>query len=81
MFNPLQEILDMNLDWLAANGWTLRGNLAYRHILYEYNHSGIPSQRKIIEIIKKYDAEKQTHKIIEALKALVELKDYLRSLV
>lgn len=81
MFNPLKEIKDMNLDWLAANGWTLRGCLAYRHILYEYYHYGVPSQRKIMQIIEKYDAEKQTHKIIEALKALVEFKEYLRSLM
>lgn len=74
MFDPLKEIRDMNLDWLAANGWTLRGNLAYRHILYEFNESRVvPSQRKIIEIIEKYDAEKQTNKIIEALRKLVDL--------
>ena len=81
MFNPLTEILTLDLDWMKANGWTLRGILAYRHILYEYNHSGVPSQRKIIEIIKKYDAEKYTDKILEALRTLVELKNYLRGLV
>jgi len=74
MFNPLSEILTLDLDWLKSNGWTLRGILAYRHILYEYNHSGTPSQSRITEIIKQYDAEGQAHKIIEALQDLLLLK-------
>jgi len=80
MFNPLKEILTLDIDWMKANGWTLRGMLAYRHILYEYNHSGVPSQRKILQIIEKYDAEKYTYKIEQALRDLIELKNYLRNL-
>lgn len=33
MFDPLKEILTLDLDWMKANNWTLRGILAYRHIL------------------------------------------------
>jgi hypothetical protein len=80
MFNPLKEILILDIDWMKANGWTLRGMLAYRHILYEYSHSGIPSQRKIMEILKKYDAEKYTYRIDEALRSLIELNNYLINL-
>ncbi len=74
MFNPLQEILTLDLDWMKVNGWTLRGILAYRHILYEYNHTEILPQTRVTEIIKQYDAERQTYKIIEALQDLLLLK-------
>lgn len=74
MFDPLKEILTLDLDWMKANNWTLRGILAYRHILWQYNHMGVPSQSKIMEIIRKYDAENQSHKISEALKDLLLLK-------
>ena len=74
MFNPLKEILTLNIDWMKANSWTLRGILAYRHILWENNHIGVPSTLRISEIIKKYNAENQTEKIKEALKDLLRLK-------
>ena len=74
MFNPLKEILTLDIDWLAANGWTLRGILAYRHLLWEYNNLGIPSQSRIIELIEQYDAAKQANKIRDALQDLLLLK-------
>lgn len=74
MFNPLKEILTLDIDWMKANNWTLRGILAYRHILWEYNHIGVPSSLRISEILKKYDAESQADKITEALKDLLWLK-------
>lgn len=74
MFNPLKEILTLDIDWMKANNWTLRGILAYRHILWENKHIGVPSSLRISEIIKKYDAESQTDKIIRAFNDLLWLK-------
>ena len=74
-FNPLDESLDMS--WLQANGWTPAGNLAYRHLLHEYRQSGVLCQERIMQIIMQYNAENQTHKLIEALRELVALKNEL----
>ena len=72
-FNPLDESLDM--AWLKANGWTPGGNLAYRHILSEFNRDGVPCQERIVQIIMQYNAEDQSGKIIGALRELVALKN------
>lgn len=71
-FNPLEQSLD--IAWLHANGWTIPGNLAYRHILHDWNKNGSISQERIEQILLRYDAENQTEKIKEALKELIELK-------
>jgi hypothetical protein len=74
-FNPINESLD--IAWLQANGWTLAGNLAYRHILHEFNKNGVPCQERIMQIIMQYNAEAQAAKIIETLRDLVALKKEL----
>lgn len=79
MFDPLNESLD--IEWLQANGWTVAGNLAYRHILYEFNHSGIPSQERIEQIIMQYDAADQGERIRQALQELIQLKKDIHGLV
>lgn len=70
----------MDFAWLKANGWTIPGNLAYRHILHEWIKGGVPSQERIMQIIMQHEAENQTHKIIEALKEAVALKKDLDQL-
>jgi hypothetical protein len=76
MFNPLDETLD--IDWLLSNGWTIPGNLAYRHILRERRQCRLEGRsmgtERIEQIIMQYDCLDQTPKIVEALKELIEIK-------
>ena len=77
MFNPLDESLD--IDWLLSNGWTILGNLAYRHILHERRscreQERTMETEKIEQIIMQYDCLDQTPKIMEALRRLIEIQE------
>lgn len=79
-FDPTQQNLD--IDWLIKNGWTISGNLALRHILHEYIISdSVPCRERIEQIILQYDAIKQTEKIIQALKEMIELTNFFREYI
>lgn len=77
-FNPLNESLD--IGWLQANGWTIPGNLAYRHILHDYLRDSEISQERITQIIMQYGALDQTAKIIQSLKEAIALKDEIHQI-
>ena len=74
-FDPLEQNLDF--EWLANNGWTPAGNLAYRHILHDYNEQGVLSCERIEQIIMQYDAEDQLPRIKAALAELIQLRNEL----
>lgn len=71
-FNPAEQNLDY--EWLANNGWTTGGNLAYQHLLYEFNRGEVLPVKRIEEIAKQYDAYDQLPRLRLALKELIELK-------
>ncbi|HEY9750529.1 MAG TPA: hypothetical protein V6C63_17740 [Allocoleopsis sp.] len=75
-FNPENESFDV--AWLKANGWTLPGNLAYRHTLHDWNRGGQISQERIEQIIMQYNAQNQSAKIQEALNELIKWKQILQ---
>lgn len=72
-FNPLAQSFDVAA--LEADGWSIAGNMAYRHILHDYLRDSEISQERITQIIMQYQAEGQTGKIIQALKGLIALKN------
>lgn len=74
MFDPIKEMQSMDIRWLRNNGWTAGGNLAYRHILYEFNNYGVPSAERIEEILIQYEALDQRDKITQELRDLIQLK-------
>lgn len=72
MFDPLEQELDF--EWLKSNGWTVSGNLAFLHLLYEFGEKGVLSLERIEQIVMQYEAEEQIQKINEACKAFFDLK-------
>lgn len=74
MFDPVKEMESMDVQWLQSHGWTIAGNLAYRHILYELNRSGRLSAERIEQILMQYDAADQSGKIKQELQDLMALK-------
>ncbi len=77
-FNPVNQNLD--IAWLLRNGWTVPGNLAYRHILHDFIETKVISQERIEQIIMQYNAMDQTEKIKEALRELIALTSEINHL-
>jgi hypothetical protein len=79
-FNPLNQSLDF--EYLLNDGWTIPGNLAYRHILHDYFRQGQSiSEERIQEIIFQYDCLGQTDKIKESLFEFIQVANELNSLL
>lgn len=74
MFDPIKELKGMDVQFLLNNGWTVEGNLAYRHILYEYTTARKLEKGKIQEIIKHYGCMEQMNKIKEQISEFIEIK-------
>lgn len=72
MFNPLDQSLD--IEWLQANGWTVNGNLAYRHIMYDFKRDKNIEMERIEQILLQHDALDQEEKIKQALIKLIALQ-------
>ena len=68
----------MDIKWLLENGWSIKGNLAYRRILHSTNNL-----ERIEQILMQYKCDVQDHnKITQSLRELLELKrDLERDLV
>lgn len=78
-FNALDQSLD--IAWLVEHGWTIPGNLAFRHILSDFNQFGGVSEERIQEIVLQYDCdEPQIQKIKETLAETVDLVRELRQI-
>ena len=60
----------MDIKWLLENGWSIKGNLAYRRILHSTNNL-----ERIEQILMQYECDVQDHnKITQSLRELLELK-------
>ena len=70
----------MDIKWLLENGWSIKGNLAYRRILDEKSTNNL---ERIEQILMQYKCDVQDHnKITQSLRELLELKrDLERDLV
>lgn len=67
-------IAEMDIPWLLAHGWTVKGNLAFRRIL----ESGNYGLERIEQIIIQYEcSEEEIAKIKEQLQELNDLKQIL----
>jgi hypothetical protein len=79
-FNALDQSLD--IARLMANGWTLRGNLAFRHILHDFNPSNGLSQERIQQILMQYECDdSEIAKIKQSLAEFVEVVGTLRQII
>jgi hypothetical protein len=68
----------MDVPWLAVDGWTVGGNLAYRRILYEFRTKGILLPERVEEIFLHYELEsRQVDRVKRAFKEVVDLKKLL----
>ena len=79
-FNPLNESLDV--AWLQQHGWSIKANLAYRHLLHDFlkNQQSI-TQERIQEILMQYGCDNSdSEKIISTLSEFVSLVRELKSL-
>ena len=79
MFDPLSQNLDYK--YLLDNGWTIPGNLAYRHILHDWSVNGKQiSTERIEEIILQYNCFDESDNIKDSLQEFLDLVNDLRSL-
>ena len=76
-------IQSMDLAWLYAKGWTLRGNLAYRRCIeLKIQNKGIDLKLEEIEqILMRYElnADERTM-VVNAIKELVEVVNILKEI-
>ena len=70
MKTDIKLIAEMDIKWLLENGWSIKGNLAYRRILHSTNNL-----ERIEQILMQYECDVQDHnKITQSLRELLELK-------
>lgn len=77
-----QDFIDeMDVKWLLSNGWTVKGNLAYRRILESYNKMGVLQAERIEQILMQCECDdKEIRKIKQTLSELIELRTTLAGL-
>ena len=80
MKTDIELFEEMDIKWLLENGWSIKGNLAYRRILHEKSTNNL---ERIEQILMQYECDVQDHnKITQSLRELLELKrDLERDLV
>ena len=72
MKTDIELIAEMDIKWLLENGWSIKGNLAYRRILDEKSTNNL---ERIEQILMQYECDVQDHnKITQSLRELLELK-------
>jgi hypothetical protein len=72
MKTDIELFEEMDIKWLLENGWSIKGNLAYRRILDEKRER---SEERIEQILMQYECDVQDHnKITQSLRELLELK-------
>ena len=72
MKTDIKLIAEMDIKWLLENGWSIKGNLAYRRILHEKSTNNL---ERIEQILMQYECDVQDHnKITQSLRELLELK-------
>ena len=72
MKTDIELFEEMDIKWLLENGWSIKGNLAYRRILHEKSTNNL---EKIEQILMQYECDVQDHnKITQSLRELLELK-------
>ena len=72
MKTDIELFEEMDIKWLLENGWSIKGNLAYRRILHEKSTNNI---ERIEQILMQYECDVQDHnKITQSLRELLELK-------
>ncbi|EAZ90065.1 ASCH domain-containing protein [Crocosphaera chwakensis] len=77
--SDLNFLAEMDIKWLLENGWTVKGNLAYRRLLEE-DFSDI-SKERLEQISIQYELDNNDlQKINSALQRLLEIKQELSEL-
>jgi 3-methyladenine DNA glycosylase Tag len=81
-FDPKKELAEMDADWLLNHGWTTDSNLAFRHLIHEYNLTkSTPQLERIEQILMQYNVVSHREKIISALKNFVDLVQTVRNII
>ena len=72
MKTDVELIAEMDIKWLLENGWSIKGNLAYRRILHEKSTNNL---ERVEQILMQYECDAEDYnKITQSLQELLELK-------
>lgn len=74
MFDAVSEMTQINIRAIEALGWTLKANLAYRHVLHDYFLDKSISCERIQQIAMQYECtESDLDRIEQGLRDAIEV--------